>query len=163
MNTINNFRNIIIFVAFFFFSFLFFFLVLEYYDNYMIISNKDEFIKYKVKVDSVNHEYIRTAKSSVNNVFLRYYYDNGKNFDVQNQKGILLKEDNINGIILNYMNKHNDSIILWVRNGKAQKIGNEKEKKIDTSTEIENNNRIRIYFIVYLCFLIFIKFRFITK
>lgn len=164
MSTQNNFstsfKGIFLLAYLGFSTFLILLLSFEYYDNYKIISNKNQMEKIDVKIDSVNVSTTRSGKSSSTTSSVNYYYNKGLFFEAQINKGILVKYDNPIGKIESYMSHHNDSLKLWVLDKKAVKFANKNEKIIDVSEEIKNNWIISVYFLIYIISLLIIKFKF---
>ncbi|OMQ09285.1 hypothetical protein [[Flexibacter] sp. ATCC 35103] len=164
MSTTNSFSESfkgIIILAFISFSTFFIFLIsFEFYDNCKIIYNQSDITKIKVKIDSLQISSNRTGKSSSNSSSRNYYFNKGLIFQVPETKGFLLKYENPTEQINDYMQKHKDSLNLWVLNKKAVKYAYDDEKEINVSLEESNNRMIIFYFILYIISMLIIKFKF---
>lgn len=144
-------------------TFLILLLSFEYFDNYKIISHKNQTEKIKVKIDSLGTSFTRSGKSSSSTSSTNYYFNGGLFLEIQNTKGFLLKYEDPTEKIEEFMSHHKDSLNLWVFNKVAVKFADEKEKEIDVSMEVENNKRIIFYFLSYIVSLLIIKLKILKK
>lgn len=164
MNTANNsstsFGGIILLVFISFSTFFIFLISFEFYDNCKVLFYKNDIKKIKVKIDSSEVSSTRSGKSSSSSTTMNYYFNKGSIFQVSDNKGIMLKNENPTELINDYMQHHNDSLNLWILDKTPIKYANEYEKEIDVSMEKSNNMRIIIYFIIYIVSMLIIKLKF---
>ncbi|PXY47227.1 hypothetical protein DMB68_08800 [Flavobacterium hydrophilum] len=137
-----------------------FLFIFEFTDNYKIIKHEKQFKKIKVKIDSTKTSSSRSGKSSATSTSTTFYFNKGSILTNQDRKGIILNHQSYEQEIYEYMTDHQDSLYIWNLDHKTSKFAYEDQKNINISEEIENNNRIKIYFVVYIFFLVlFLKVR----
>ncbi|MBF7089940.1 hypothetical protein IUY40_00045 [Flavobacterium sp. ALJ2] len=141
-------------------TFMMFMFIFEFSNNYKIIKLQNQFKKIKVKIDSSEVSYTRSAKSSSSTTTYYYYFNNECTMGIQDAKGILFSHKNLNPDINEYMSNHMDSLNVWYLNKNTVKYAYENQKKIDVSEEVENNKRVIFYFLIYIISLLLtIKFK----
>ncbi|MEA9412247.1 hypothetical protein [Flavobacterium sp. PL02] len=137
-----------------------FLFIFDFSNNYKIIKHENEFKKLKVKIDSSVISNTRSGRSSSTSSSTFYYFNKGSYLSVQDTKGILFDYNSSNEYINEYMTNHMDSLNVWYLNKVTVKYAPEDQTIIDVSEEIETNQKIAFYFLIYIVFVFFtIKFK----
>jgi len=134
-------------------------LVMQFTFNYKIIKHEKDFKKIKVKIDSSKSS---TSKGGTRSTY--FYFNKGSFLRPHNGSGFGLKHQSHEIEINEYMAKHHDSVYIWYLDRGTSKFAYEDQKNIVISQEIENNQTIKIYFLIYIVFLVLvIKLRYTFK
>ena len=137
-----------------------FLFIFEFSDNYKFIKHKNEFKKIKVKIDSTKTSSTRSGKSSASSTLTTFYFKKGHLLSATETEGIILNKKSYEQEINEYMFNHQDSLNIWYLDNQTAKFAYEDQKKLDISEEVKNNNKLKIYFIIYILLLsLFLKFR----
>ncbi|MFB9080342.1 hypothetical protein ACFFLS_19600 [Flavobacterium procerum] len=155
----NSFLSIVFISILGFSTFMILLFIFEFKDNYQIIKHEKEFKKIKVKIDSTKTSSTRSGTNSSSSSSTTFYFKNGS-LNNQDIKGVILNHQSYEQEIYEYMAKHQDSLHIWYLDNVISKFAYEDQKKINISEEIENNNKMKIFFFVYIIsLLVYIKFR----
>jgi hypothetical protein len=159
-NTKTSIASVLLIALIGFSSFMVLIFILEFADNYKIITNENQFKKMKVKIDSTNTSSTRSGKSSASSTSTTFYFKKGHLLSTSESKGIILNKTSYQQEINEYMSDHQDSLNIWYLDNNTAKFAYEDQKKIDISEEVKNNNNLKIFFLIYILLLsLFLKFK----
>lgn len=159
-NTKTSIASVLLIALIGFSSFMVLIFILEFADNYKIITNENQFKKMKVKIDSTNTSSTRSGKSSASSTSTTFYFKKGHLLSPSESKGIILNKTSYQKEINEYMSDHQDSLNIWYLDNNTAKFAYEDQKKIDISEEVKNNNNLKIFFLIYILLLsLFLKFK----
>ncbi|MDQ6472980.1 hypothetical protein RB619_20260 [Flavobacterium sp. LHD-80] len=101
-----------------------------------------------MKIDSS-----RSSTSKGGSISTYFYFNKGSFLKPTTGSGLGLKYQSYEPEINEYMAKHHDSVYIWYLDRGTSKYAYEDQKSVIISQEIENNETIKIYFLIYIVFL----------
>ncbi|MCF8716168.1 hypothetical protein JM658_15160 [Joostella atrarenae] len=112
------------------------FTVINLFEKFNYVKHKEDFVKQKMKIDSlIQSRPISTKKGGGNLPTYFLYYDEGKYIQLQdNSEALLMSKKTYMRTIgaLNYLEEHNDSLLIWYHPNINGRYALKEETEMDT-------------------------------